>query len=392
MDDRVTDTEVDMAAADRPVVDPEALRVSVREKYREVAARPAGDFHFHTGRPLAARLGYDTELVDGLPDRAVESFAGVADPLTLRPLAPGEHVVDLGSGAGFDCFCRGGVVGAAGRVVGVDMTPEMVHKARATAQQLGVGNVEFREGLIEDVPVDDGWADVVMSNGVLNLVVDKPRAMREIFRALRPGGALAFADIAVGRVVPDEVACNIDLWTDCIAGGQSLDAWRRLMQHAGFVDVDAGPAVDTFGGARGEGNAVAFEVMAHAFLGRKPAGTGGRQGEEQAMGYRLQGKMLEAGPVRTEIEAIVRCDRPADGAVGHRVLVDPRLRRPTWRGRPRTTADVPALGISLDISDRNAVQGDFLDLPPADATDAGFGRVDVLPIDHEFWRFYRLVP
>ena len=104
MDDRVTDTEADMAAADRLVVDPEALRASVREKYREVAARPAGDFHFHTGRPLAARLGYDTELVDGLPDRAVESFAGVADPLTLRPLAPGEHVVDLGSGAGFDCF------------------------------------------------------------------------------------------------------------------------------------------------------------------------------------------------------------------------------------------------------------------------------------------------
>ena len=107
------------------------------------------------------------------------------------------------------------------------MTPEMVHKARATAQQLGLDNVEFREGLIEDVPVDDGWADVVMSNGVLNLVADKPRAMREIFRALRPAVRLAFADIAVGRVVPDEVACNIDLWTDCIAGGQSLDAWRR---------------------------------------------------------------------------------------------------------------------------------------------------------------------
>ena len=208
----------------------------------------------------------------------MESFAGVADPLTLRPLAPGEHVVDLGSGAGFDCFVAAAWVGAAGRVVGVDMTPEMIDKARATAQQLGLANVEFREGLIEDVPVEDGWADVVMSNGVLNLVVDKPRAMCEIFRALRPGGALAFADIAVGRAVPDEVARNIDLWTDCIAGGQSLDAWRRLMQDAGFVDVGAGPAVDTFGGARVRGTRWAFEVMAHAFLGRKPAELAGLVG------------------------------------------------------------------------------------------------------------------
>jgi arsenite methyltransferase len=268
--DRVTKTGADMADTDRLVVDPEALRASVREKYLEVAARPAGAFHFHTGRPLAGLLGYDRELVDSLPDRAVESFAGVANPLTLRPLAAGERVVDLGSGAGFDCFVAAGRVGPAGRVVGVDMTPEMLDKARETARQLGPDNVEFREGIIEDVPVDDGWADVVTSNGVLNLVADKRRAMREIYRVLRPGGALAFADIAVGRAVPDEAVCNIDLWTDCIAGGQSLDAWRQLMREAGFVDIEVGPAVDTFGGARGEKNARAYDVVAHAFLAHKP--------------------------------------------------------------------------------------------------------------------------
>ena len=260
-----------MAATDRLVVDPEALRSSVREKYREVAARPAGAFHFHTGRPLAALLGYDLELVGSLPDRAVESFAGVANPLTLRPLAAGERVVDLGSGAGFDCFVAAQRVGPGGRVVGVDMTPEMLDKARETARQLGLDNVEFLEGIIEDVPVDDGWADVVTSNGVLNLVADKRGAMREIHRVLRPGGDLAFADIAVGRAVPDEAVCNIDLWTDCIAGGQSLDGWRQLMREAGFVDLDVGPAVDTFGGARGERNARAYDVVAHAFLAHRPA-------------------------------------------------------------------------------------------------------------------------
>jgi len=260
-----------MAAADPLVVDPEALRASVREKYREVAARPGGEFHFHTGRALAALIGYDRELVDGLPDRAVESFAGVADPLSLRPLAAGERVVDLGSGAGFDCFVAVRRVGPDGRVVGIDMTPEMLDKARETARQLGLDNVEFRRGVIEDVPVEDGWADVVMSNGVLNLVADKRGAMREIARVLRPGGVLAFADIAVGRAVPDQAVCSIELWTDCIAGGQSLDAWRELMRGVGLVDLEVGPAVDTFGGAQGEKNARAYEVFAHAFLAHKPA-------------------------------------------------------------------------------------------------------------------------
>jgi arsenite methyltransferase len=257
--------------ASEPAVMPDALRALVREKYGAVATDPNGPFHFHTGRPLARRLGYDPAIVDRLPDRAVESFAGVANPLSLRSPEPGERVVDLGSGGGFDCFVAAHRVGRDGRVIGVDMTAEMLAKSRATAEHLGLDHVEFREGILEDLPVESGWADLVISNGVLNLVADKAVAFAEAFRILRPGGCIAFADIAVGRTVPAEVTCNIGLWTDCIAGGQTVAEWQRLLRGAGFVDCEVGPPVDTFEGARGEGNARAFDVLAHPFLARRPS-------------------------------------------------------------------------------------------------------------------------
>jgi SAM-dependent methyltransferase len=251
-------------------VEPEALRASVREKYREVALHPDGAFHFHTGRPLAALLGYAPSPVDDLPDRAVESFAGVANPFSLQPLGEGDRVVEVGSGGGFDSFVAAGLVGPDGRVVGVDMTPEMLAKSRESARLMDLAHVEFRDGIAEELPVPDGWADVVISNGVLNLVADKGRVFAEIFRVLRPGGRLQFADIAVGRPVPAEAVCNIDLWTDCIAGGLSCDGWRLVLREAGFVAIEVGPAVDTFGGAPGEANARRFEVFGHPFLARKP--------------------------------------------------------------------------------------------------------------------------
>jgi arsenite methyltransferase len=194
-------------------VDPETLREQVREKYREVAAEPHRSFHFHTGRPLAARLGYDPAAVDALPDRAVESFAGVGNPFSLRRLHPGEKVVDVGSGAGFDSFIAADQVGPAGEVVGVDMTAEMLEKSAATADALGYEHIDFREGLAEKLPVEDGWADAVISNGVLNLCADKRAVFDEIHRVLRPGGSLQFADIANGRPVPPEALRDIDLWT-----------------------------------------------------------------------------------------------------------------------------------------------------------------------------------
>jgi SAM-dependent methyltransferase len=194
-------------------VDVDALRAEVQAKYRAVAVEPTAEYHFHTGRMLATKLGYDTRVVAALPDVAVESFAGVANPFSIRPLAVGERVVDVGSGAGFDTFVAAAAVTETGAVIGADMTPEMLAKSRGTAAELGLGHVEFREGYAEALPIDDEWADVVISNGVINLCPDKRAVFREIRRVLRPGGVLQFADIANGRPVPPEALRDIDLWT-----------------------------------------------------------------------------------------------------------------------------------------------------------------------------------
>ncbi len=195
------------------LVDPAILREQIRDKYRAVAVAPDAEYHFHTGRPLAARLGYDMSVVDALPDAAVESFAGVACPFALRVIEPGERVVDAGSGAGFDSFVAADHVGSEGSVVGVDMTEEMLSKSRSTSASMGLDHVEFREGLLEEMPVEDGWADVIISNGVFNLCVDKKQIFSEMMRVLRPGGWLQFADIANGKPVPESALRDVDLWT-----------------------------------------------------------------------------------------------------------------------------------------------------------------------------------
>lgn len=200
-------------APDTAPVDADALREEVRRKYREVAHDPRGEHHFHTGRPLARRLGYPEDVLEELPETAVESFAGIANPFSLRPLEAGERVVDIGSGAGFDSIVAARQVGPQGQVVGVDMTTDMLEKARRNAAELGLGNTRFEEGLAEDLPVDTGWADVVVSNGVFNLCADKRAVFTEVHRVLAPGGWLQFGDIANGTPVPAEALKDIDLWT-----------------------------------------------------------------------------------------------------------------------------------------------------------------------------------
>ena len=195
-------------------VDAHLLRAEVKAKYRAVAVDPHGSYHFHTGRPLARRLGYDEAIVTTLPDTAVEAFAGVGNPFSLGAVEPGERVVDLGSGGGFDCFIAAAQVGPEGHVFGVDMTEEMLGRSRAAAAAMGLRNVEFRRGVIEDLPIAEGWADVVISNGVINLCADKRRVFSEVVRVLRPGGRLQFADIANGKEIPEGALRTIDLWTD----------------------------------------------------------------------------------------------------------------------------------------------------------------------------------
>ncbi len=196
-----------------PDLDLNDLRRAIQAEYQVVAENPDHGFHFHTGRPLAGILGYDDTWLDGIPESAIGSFAGTGNPFSLGQLKPGDRVVDVGSGAGIDSLIAAKMVGPNGRVVGVDMTPAMLAKARQAGQEAGLDNVEFREGFGESLPVLDGWADVVISNGVLNLMPDKSAALAEMARVLKPGGRLQIADILVEKAVPDGAKANIDLWT-----------------------------------------------------------------------------------------------------------------------------------------------------------------------------------
>ena len=188
------------------------LRQAIQEEYATVAEDPGRGFHFHTGRPLARILGYAETWLEGVPERSIDSFAGTGNPFRLGHIEPGAHVVDVGSGAGIDSLIAGKMVGAAGRVIGVDMTPAMVARARESAAAMGADHVEFREGVAEALPIPDAWADVVISNGVMNLFPDKLAGLSEMARVLKPGGRLQIGDILVQKAVGQDAKRNIDLW------------------------------------------------------------------------------------------------------------------------------------------------------------------------------------
>src|SRR6266542_4643271 len=194
-------------------LDIESLRRAIQLEYAEVAEHPELGFHFLVGRPLARVLGYDPAWLEGIPEASIESFAGTGNPFSLRLLGPDERVVDVGSGAGIDSLIAARMVGPAGQEIGVDMTPQMLAKARQNAVAAGLTNVEFREGYGEMLPVSDAWADVVTSNGVLNLFPDKLGGLREWARVLKPGGRLQIGDILVQKAVPESAKRQIDLWT-----------------------------------------------------------------------------------------------------------------------------------------------------------------------------------
>lgn len=201
-------TPIGIAAVDRA-----ELRRRISEKYRDVATNPELGFHFHTGRPLARMLGYDEAVINSLPPGTVDSFAGTGNPFLFGDLQPGETVVDIGCGAGFDTLVAAGHVGPSGRVISVDMTAEMRAKTTAGAAALGFGAVDVREGFAESLPVNDSEADVVISNGVINLCPDKQAVFREIYRVLKPGGRMQVGDILVHKEVPQDAKDDIELWS-----------------------------------------------------------------------------------------------------------------------------------------------------------------------------------
>ena len=196
-----------------PSFDLERLRQAIQEEYAAVARDPGRGYHFHTGRPLTSMLGYHDDWLEGLPEGSIASFAGTGNPFSIDQLQPGERVVDIGSGAGIDSLIAAKMVGPDGQVIGVDMTPTMLEVARKSAREAGTGNVEFREGLAESLPIPDNWADVVISNGVLNLLPDKLAALQEMARVLKPTGRLRIGDILVQQEVPEDAKQQIDLWT-----------------------------------------------------------------------------------------------------------------------------------------------------------------------------------
>ncbi len=194
-------------------VDVELLKSAIRKTYASVSQEPERDFMFPTGRTWAADLEYPPALLERVPEGSAESFAGVANPFSLGVLAPGECVLDLGCGAGLDSLVAAQMVGPEGSVTGIDMTPEMLAKAQAGAADLGTGNATFVEGEAERLPFDDDSFDVVISNGVIDLIPDKDAVFAELHRVLRPGGRIQIADVTIQEPVSEEGKRNIDLWT-----------------------------------------------------------------------------------------------------------------------------------------------------------------------------------
>jgi len=193
-------------------IDVELLKCEIKKTYASVSREPEKDFIFPTGRAWAEDLDYPEELA-AVPDTAVASFAGVANPFSLGRLAAGEDVLDVGCGAGTDTLVAAQMVAPAGRVTGIDMTPEMLSRARAAAAEMGVENVDFVEGDVEKLPFADASFDIAISNGVIDLIPDKDAVFSEIFRVLRPGGRLQIADVTIQRPVSEEGRRDIDLWT-----------------------------------------------------------------------------------------------------------------------------------------------------------------------------------
>jgi arsenite methyltransferase len=251
--------------------DPKELESKVKAMYRSVAENPQGDFHFEMGRAMAERLGYAPADLDRVPAEAIESFAGVGYYFHLADLKPGETVVDLGSGSGMDTFIAALKVGPRGKIVGVDMTDEQRAKAERLRDRDGFLNVTYVKGYIEGAPLPDGLADVVISNGVINLATDKSKVFREAARLLKSGGRFAISDIVTEVQLPESIVCNSTLWAACIGGAAQQDNYRRVIEGAGLrlVKVEDNPQYQ-FISDNAKGASKKFGVKSISLLAVKP--------------------------------------------------------------------------------------------------------------------------
>ena len=223
---------------------PAIIHEAVKEHYGKMA-RESGSCCGQAGAaPAMENLLYPGELLSGLPSDVTSFSAGSGDPVSLANLQPGEIVLDLGSGGGLDCFLAARQVGGKGRVIGVDMTPEMLARARASAARLKVDNVEFREGYLEKLPVEDGSVDVILSNCVINLSPDKPAVLREMFRTLKPGGRIAVSDIVTNRALPEGSNVENQDWCACVSGALPRSEYESELRKAGFVDIRLEPNLE----------------------------------------------------------------------------------------------------------------------------------------------------
>lgn len=243
-----------------PDLDTASLEAQVKDMYSKVALEPEGDYHFEIGRPLTERLGYPAGDLDQIPGDAIASFAGVGYYFDLAGLKEGERVLDLGSGSGTDTFIAALKVGKQGSVIGVDMTDAQLEKAERLRDAAGLDQVSYHKGHIEDLPVEDGSLDAVISNGVINLSPDKAVVFKEVARVLKPGGRLAIADIVTRVQLPEGITCNADLWAACIGGAMQEDDYKAAIEAAGlsvaevrdndaykFISDGASSATEEFG-------------------------------------------------------------------------------------------------------------------------------------------------
>ena len=213
---------------------PKELESKVKAMYRSVAENPHGEYHFEMGRAMAERLGYSPADLDRIPAESIDSFAGVGHYFHMADLKPGDMVVDLGSGSGMDTFIAALRVGSRGKVIGVDMTDEQRAKAERLRDRDGFLNVTYMAGYIEETLLPDGLADVVISNGVVNLATDKSKVFREVARLLKAGGRFAISDIVTEAQLPESIVCNSTLWAACIGGAAQQDSYRRMIEEAGL--------------------------------------------------------------------------------------------------------------------------------------------------------------